>query len=183
MMRRELTDREWERLLPLLPSQKPRVGRPAKDHRIVINAILWILRTGAPWRDLPRAYGSWKTVYSRFRRWQEVGIWQKLWKTFQRQADAEGDLDWEIHFVDSTVVRVHQHAAGAKGGRKTRLWAGAEEDSAPRCTFGLRDSGSPWCSCSRVGSATRKWPSSASWRAGRSSEEEAGGPKRGHGVW
>ena len=69
MMRGELTDREWKRLLPLLPPRKPRVGRPAKDHRTVVNAILWILRTGAPWRDLPRAYGSWKTVYSRFRRW------------------------------------------------------------------------------------------------------------------
>ena len=68
MRRHELTDEQWDRLEPLLPPQRPATGRPAKDHRMVLNGILWILRTGAPWRDLPERYGSWKTIYSRFRR-------------------------------------------------------------------------------------------------------------------
>jgi transposase len=66
----DLSDRLWERLRPLLPPQKPRAGRPAKDHRAVLNGIRWILRTGSPWRCLPKRYGSWKTVASRFYRWQ-----------------------------------------------------------------------------------------------------------------
>jgi transposase len=120
MMRGELTDREWERLLPLLPPQKPRTGRPAKNHRTVVNGILWILRTGAPWRDLPERYGSWKTVSSRFYRWQRARIWRQLLKKLQQRADGQGKLDWSLHYVDSTVVRAHQHAAGAKGGTKGR---------------------------------------------------------------
>ena len=115
-MRGDLADREWERLLPLLPPQKPRTGRPAKDHRTVISAILWVLRTGAPWRDLPRAYGPWQTIYSRFCRWQKAGIWQEILRALQQRSDAEGKVDWEMHYVDSTTVRAHQHAAGAKGG-------------------------------------------------------------------
>ena len=116
MMRGELSDQEWERLLPLLPPQKPKTGRPAKDHRTVINAILWLLRTGAPWRDLSPAYGSWKMIYSRFCRWQKAGIWQEILKAIQQRADAEGKLNWDTHYVDSTTIRAHQHAAGAKGG-------------------------------------------------------------------
>src|SRR5215204_2455877 len=112
----ELTDTQWERLRPLLPAQKPRTGRPANDHRTVLNGILWILRTGSPWRTLPERYGSWKTVSSRFYRWQRAGVWDRILSALQRRADADGRLDWTLHFVDSTVVRAHQHAAGAKGG-------------------------------------------------------------------
>ena len=99
----------------MLPPQKPHTGRPGKDHRIILNGILWILRTGCPWRGLPERYGPWKTVSSRFYRWQRAGIWDQVLAEVQRQADAEGRLDWSLHFVDSTVVRAHQHAAGAKG--------------------------------------------------------------------
>jgi transposase len=116
MERSELTDAQWDRLRPLLPPQKPHTGRPASDHRTVINGILWILRTGSPWRALPDRYGSWKTVSSRFYRWQRAGVWNRVLSDVQRQADTEGRLDWSLHFVDSTVVRAHQHAAGAKGG-------------------------------------------------------------------
>jgi transposase len=112
----DLTDVQWERLRPLLPPQKPRTGRPAKDHRTVLNGILWILRTGSPWRSLPERYGSWKTVSSRFYRWQQAGVWDCILSTLQQEADAEGRLDWSLHFVDSTVVRAHQHAAEPKGG-------------------------------------------------------------------
>jgi transposase len=114
MARHELTDEQWERLQPLLPPQKPRTGRPNNDHRTVINGILWLLRTGAPWRDLPERYGSWKTVASRFYRWQRAEIMQHILQCLQQEADAEGTLDWSLHHVDGTIVRAHQHAAGAR---------------------------------------------------------------------
>jgi len=112
--RHELTDEEWERLRPLLPAQKPATGRPAQNHRQVVNGILWVLRTGAPWRDLPERYGKWTTVYSRLQRWRKTGVWEHIWQEVQRQAQAEGHIEWEIQFLDGTIVRAHQHAAGAK---------------------------------------------------------------------
>ena len=113
MSRHDLTDTQWERLQPLLPAQKPHTGRPAVDHRRIINGMLWILRTGAPWRDLPERYGPWSTVASRFYRWRKAGLWTRLLATLQQHADGAGDLDWEMHYVDGTIVRAHQHAAGA----------------------------------------------------------------------
>lgn len=137
--RGDLTDKEWERLQPLLPPQKPAVGRPAHDHRTIINGILWILRTGAPWRDLPAQYGKWTTVVSRFYRWRIAGVWQRVLATLQEQADAAGKLDWDKHYVDGTVIRAHQHAAGAKGGtRKRRDSAVAREASRRSSTFAPR---------------------------------------------
>jgi transposase len=120
MNRGDLTTTQWERLQPLLPPQRPPIGRPAHDHRTIINGILWILRTGAPWRDLPERYGPWPTVASRFYRWQRAGVWQKLFDTLKQQADAAGRLNWLLHFVDGTIIRAHQHAAGAKKGAQTR---------------------------------------------------------------
>ncbi|NJO75076.1 MAG: IS5 family transposase [Leptolyngbyaceae cyanobacterium RM1_406_9] len=111
-----LTNRQWQRLHPLLPPQKPRVGRPNLDHRTTINGILWVLRTGAPWRDLPGRYGAWATVSGRFYRWQRNGLWQQILQTLQPQADREGKLNWQLHHVDGSVIRAHQHAAGAKKG-------------------------------------------------------------------
>src|SRR5918992_6339992 len=115
MNRGDLTNAQWERLQPLLPPQKPKTGRPAVDHRRILNGILWVLRTGAPWRDLPERYGSWRTVASRFYRWQRAGVWDRVLAALQREADADSRLDWTLHFVDGTTVRAHQHAAGAKG--------------------------------------------------------------------
>ena len=115
MNRGELSDGQWERLRPLLPPQKAWTGRPAKDHRLVLNGILWIDRTGAPWRDLSARYGPWQTVATRFYRWCEAGIWDAVLAALQRQADAAGRLDWAVHYVDATIVRAHQHAAGARG--------------------------------------------------------------------
>jgi transposase len=114
MGRGELTDRQWERLKQLLPPQKPRTGRPNLDHRQVIKGILWILRTGAPWRDLPERYGKWSTVASRFYRWRKSGIWERILVQLQAEGDAQGELDGEVHFVDGSIVPAHQHAAGAK---------------------------------------------------------------------
>jgi transposase len=110
--RHELTDQAWAELEPLLPGN----GRPGgqwADHRTVVNGILWKLATGVPWRDLPERYGPWQTCYERFRRWQDDGTWQRLVAHAQTKSDAIGELDWDIS-VDATVVRAHQHAAGAR---------------------------------------------------------------------
>src|SRR5579884_3440823 len=134
--RHELTDAAWARLAPLLPAAR---GGPArKDDRLVLNAILWKLGTGAPWRDLPERYGPWQSAYTRFRRWTAAGVWDRLFEAVQRQEDAAGRLDWEVHFVDGTVVRAHQHAAGAKGGRPTRRSGAARAGSRPRSTCAPR---------------------------------------------
>jgi transposase len=114
--RGEMSNQQWEQIKPLLPPQKPHTGCPAKDHRMIINGILWILRTGAPWRDLPERYGPWPTVSGRFYHWRKTGLWQQVFALLQKEADAEGKLNWELHLVDGSVIRAHQHAAGTKRG-------------------------------------------------------------------
>ena len=137
MRDRELTDEQWVALAPHLPPQRAATGRAAKDHRLVVEAILWRLRTGAPWRDLPERYGPWQSAYTRFRRWQRAGVWDRILAALQAEADAAGRLDWDLHFVAGTVVRAHQHAAGAQGGEPaTRRSATAAAASAPRSTSG-----------------------------------------------
>jgi transposase len=116
--RGELTDAAWAELEPLLPGNGGR-GQQWADHRRVINGILWKLRTGAPWRDLPERYGSWKTVYARFVRWRRGGTWDRLLARVQTKSDAAGEVVWEVS-VDSTTVRAHQHAAGARKKGATR---------------------------------------------------------------
>jgi transposase len=134
-----VTNEQWERVAPLLPPQKGRTGRPAHDHRVILNGILWKVRTGAPWRDLPERYGPWSTVHSRFRRWRLAGVWDRVFAAVQQQADAAGQVDWSVQFVDGSVVRAHQHAAGAKGGRQNRRRsARVRVASRPRCTSGSR---------------------------------------------
>ncbi len=137
MRRHELSESEWARLQPLVPPR--RAGKPRQDDRRIVNGIVWKLATGAPWRDLPERYGPWQTVYTRFRRWTLAGVWDRLFAAIQRQADAAGQVDGTVHFVDGTVIRAHQHAAGAKGGtQKRRRSAGARAASRPRCTSGPR---------------------------------------------
>jgi transposase len=114
MARGDLTDAQYERLLPLLPTSQGKPGRPYEDHRTVINGILWRLRTGAPWRDIPERYGPWQTCYDRFVRWRHSGVWEQILQTLQGAADAAGDVAWTVVSVDSTIVRAHQHAAGAR---------------------------------------------------------------------
>ena len=118
--RRELTDRQWERLAPYLPPQRPATGRPAKDHRTVLEAIVWVLRAGAPWRDLPASYGPWQTVASRFYRWRAQGVFDRMLAGVHEEADAAGEFGWLLHHVDGSVVRAHQHAAGARRDKRGR---------------------------------------------------------------
>ena len=136
--RRELTDEQFAKLAPLLPAQKPATGRPNLDHRAVLNGILWRLATGVPRRDLPARYGNWQTVYSRFRRWRRAGVWARVLADLQRQADADGRLDWTPHVVDGTTVRAHQHAAGAQKGAATRPSAARGAASPPSSPSGPR---------------------------------------------
>jgi transposase len=129
--RHDLSDTEWARLAPLLPPRK--AGRVRQDDRRILNGIFWKLATGAPWRDLPERYGPWQTVYTRFWRWSRSGLFDRLFAAIQRQADAAGEIDWELHFVDGTVIRAHQHAAGAKAGTRPGKRSGAARaGSAPR---------------------------------------------------
>jgi transposase len=115
MGRGDLSNAEWERLRPLLPPQTGRRGGRWRDHRQVINGIIWRTRAGAPWRDLPERYGPWETCYKRFARWETDGTWARIEQAVQRAADAAGELDWAVQ-ADSSVVRAHQHAAGARKG-------------------------------------------------------------------
>ena len=112
--RHELTDEEWARLEPLLPARRT-PGRSFRDHRAILNGMLWVLHTGAPWRDLPERYGPWKTVYERFRRWAQDGTFDRLLAQLQARLAREGRLDWELWCIDGTSVRAHKAAAGAGG--------------------------------------------------------------------
>lgn len=140
---RELTDDQWAALAPHLPPQRAVTGRPAKEHRLVVEAILWRLRTGAPWRDLPETYGPWQSVYTRFRRWQRAGVWDRVLAALQSDADARGDLDWSLQFLDGTSIRAHPHAAGAKKGAVIRRSAGAGAAGAPSSTCAPSGAASP----------------------------------------
>lgn len=111
----ELTDAAWERIAPLLPEYGKPGGR-WRDHRTILDGILWRLRTGAPWRDVPSRYGPWQTCYDRFVRWRRDGTWERLLSHVQTKSDAVGEVEWLVS-VDSTVLRAHQHASGARAER------------------------------------------------------------------
>ncbi|WP_240796607.1 IS5 family transposase [Streptomyces sp. RFCAC02] len=113
MRRHELSDAEWEFVRPLLPVSVR--GRKRSDDRTVLNGIVWKFRTGTAWRDVPERYGPWATLHTRFRRWALDGTFERMLRAAQARADAAGDIDWLVS-VDSTVVRAHQHAAGARKG-------------------------------------------------------------------
>ncbi|MET8909448.1 IS5 family transposase [Micromonospora sp. NPDC004551] len=131
--RHDLTDAQWRLLKSLLPAGK-RPGRPSQwGRRQLIDGIRWRVRVGAPWRDVPTCYGSWQAIYALFRRWQRAGIWQQIVTKLQARADAAGLITWDVS-VDSTIARVHQHAAGARRCHQDRdSWLGPD-----RCYRTLR---------------------------------------------
>jgi transposase len=141
MRRHEISQESWDRIEGLLPGRAGDVGVTAADNRLFVNAVYWVMKTGAPWRDLPSRFGRWNSVFQRFNRWSKKGVWQRIAEVL---SDAP-DLEWVM--IDSTVVRAHQHAAGKKGGRTTPSWAAAEEDSAPRSTWRSTDLATPCGSC------------------------------------
>lgn len=109
-----LRDDQWDRMKELLPGRKETVGVTAKDNRLFVEAVIYRYRAGIPWRDLPDRFGNWNNIARRHRRWSESGVWKRV---FERLAQ---DTDNEYAMIDSTIVRAHQHAAGAKGGIKRR---------------------------------------------------------------
>ena len=109
-----LSDQQWKRIENLCVGKPQDPGGTGADNRMFVEAVLWIARTGSPWRDLPSIFGKWNSVFVRFNRWSEGGVWQRI---FAALAD---DPDFEYLILDSTIVRAHQHAAGAKGGLKIR---------------------------------------------------------------
>ena len=114
MIRRELTDAQWARIEKLVPGKEGDKGRHGEDNRLFVDAVLWIGRTGSPWRDLPDEFGNWNSVFQRFRRWAKKGVWESLFKALVESPD------FEYLIIDSSIVRAHQHAAGAKGAAKIR---------------------------------------------------------------
>jgi transposase len=119
--RHAISDEGWERIKDLLPGKAGDPGVPAKDNRLFVDAVLWIAKTGAPWRDLPERFGGWYNVWKRFSRWAKKGVWQRAFAALQ-----DPDLEWLI--LDSTVVRAHQHAAGAPkktAVRRPKRWVAA----------------------------------------------------------
>ena len=107
-----LSDRLWARIEPLLPPLKGPMGPPFRPHRPVVEGVIYRLRTGVPWRDLPAEFGSWQTVHRRHQRWSADGTWDQVLAALQADADAVGGIDWRVS-VDSTIARVHQHGATA----------------------------------------------------------------------
>jgi transposase len=127
----ELTDAEWALIAPLLPAERGRPGRPSLDNRTMLDAMLWLAREGARWRALPERFGRWNTVWRRFSRWAGLGVFDAL---FEALAGC-GLADERLQMLDSTVVRAHQHAAGArKRGRPTRRSGAARAASRPSST-------------------------------------------------
>ncbi len=112
MARYELTDDHWNLIKALFPVQK-RGGR-WNDHRITLNGMLWILRSGAPWRDMPERYGKWKSVYDRFNRWRREGFFDRILKALRIRLNKEGKIDWDLWLVDGSNVRASRAAAGAQ---------------------------------------------------------------------
>src|SRR4028118_2156505 len=109
-----LRDDQWERIKDLLPGRKGTVGVTAKDNRLFVEAVLYRYRAGIPWRDLPERFGDFRVVHTRLSRWSKTGVWERV---FQHLAD---DADNEYAMIDSTIVRAHQHSAGAKGGSQNQ---------------------------------------------------------------
>jgi len=123
MVRRyELSEEQWTRICDLVPGKAGDPGRTGDDNRRFVDGVLWVLRSGAHWHDLPPRYGKWKSVHKRFSRWAKAGVWERIFAVLTR------DRDNDYLMLDSTIVRAHQQAAGGKGGPATRLWGVPEAD-------------------------------------------------------
>jgi transposase len=139
MRRYELADEQWELIADLFPPEQGN-GHPWRSHRLMVNAMLWILNAGSPWRDLPDRFGPWQTAYNRFNRWRKDGTFDSILERLQMRLDEEGRIDWDLWMVDGSSVRAHASAAGGgeKGGRKSRKtthWVAREAGLARRSTW------------------------------------------------
>jgi len=160
MARYEVGDEQWECLKGLFPIQKR--GGKWNDHRTTLNGMLWILRSGAPWRDLPERYGKWKSVYHRFNRWRADGTFDRILKALQIRLDKQGKIDWDLWLVDGSNVRASRAAAGAR--KKSGLipsltithWVAAAADGAANSTWSLTERAFPLASPSRRDKRTNR---------------------------
>ena len=125
MKRYELTESQWGRTEGFLPGRLGSVGVTARDNRVFVNGVLWVLRSGAHWKHMPAEYGNWKSAHKRFTRWAKGGIWERIFNVLL----ADRKNTWIM--IDSTIVRAHQQAICGKGGPKTRLWGVHPAPSAP----------------------------------------------------
>ena len=141
--RHEVSDKQWKLVCPMVESKPAATGRPRRDARVMLNAILWVLRTGAPWRDLPERYGPWQSAYEYFSAWRASGLYDQVLEALQIRLDEEGRIDWDLFCVDGSLVRASRAAAGASKkvssstptSPKTMVWAAREEDSAANSTW------------------------------------------------
>jgi transposase len=117
LIRTALNDEQWQRIAPLLPGKEGDPGRSGDNNRMFLEGVLWIVRTGAPWRDLPPCFGNWFSVWKRFRRWALKGVFENIFRALS------GEPDFEYALIDGTIVKVHRHGTGAKGGLKIRRLA------------------------------------------------------------
>jgi transposase len=135
-----LSDAQWQALEPLLPTSKGRRGGQYKDHRPMVEGILWVLADGGRWRNVPKEFGSWSSVFDRFRRWVRSGVWEAIWAALRDRKAEAGAIDAKLNSIDGSVVRAHVSAAGARkkngrtGNRRTTRWGGARAASARRST-------------------------------------------------
>jgi transposase len=139
MRRHEIEDEQWALIEDMFPRNGLAPGRPWNDHRTTVNAMFWILSTGAPWRDLPTRFGPWQSAYERFNNYRKDGTLDRIVARLQMELDANGEIDWELFCVDGSSVRAHRAAAGAKkGGRRmspeTTPWAVLAGVGAPSFT-------------------------------------------------
>jgi transposase len=143
MKRHEVTDDQWELIHPILPQRTAKTGRPASDPRRMLNGILWSLRTGAPWRDLPERFGPWQTVYDHFSNWRRDGVYDRILQALQIRLDADGKIDWDLWCIDGSSVRATRAAAGAckkvvgatPASPGITRWAAREADSRASSTW------------------------------------------------
>ena len=161
MHRYEVTDQQWEWIQDCFPERKEPRGRPRTPARDVLNAIFWILRSGAPWRDLPEHHGPWQTIYHHFNAWRRERVFDALMGALQVRLDREGKIDWDLWGVDGSSVRATRAAAGAgkKGGPKnppTTLWAARAADSGASSTWLLTATATLSRSMSRRGRSTNR---------------------------
>ncbi len=151
----DLTDAEGELVGPLLPAERGRPGRPGHDNRRILDGILWRAREGARWRAIPERYGKWNSVWRRFARWRDLGVFEAVFAALAKSGAAEE----RVQMLDGTTIRAHQHAAGAKGGRTVRPWAALGVGSPPSCTCAATPMACRSRSFSRPARRTRPAPS------------------------
>lgn len=190
MKRHEVTDKQWELIAPLIPGRKALTGRPPKDPRLMLDGILWVLGTGAPWRDLPERFGSCKTVHRYFSTWRRDGVFARILEALQIKLDEKGLLDWDLWCVDGANVRAARAAAGADKkassgtptSPKTTRWAAAAAGLDRSSTWlpTARALRSPWRSAP-ARCMNRPAPSRSSVRPSRRGSARGGGGEGGVG--